>query len=90
MALADKCGFEQQIEKNDTFAKQVILILIKGIKPSELQRVVQQEVRTSDARTNVVQFFEILEACAVEQDRYHGRIVKTRDYFASGRLGVVI
>jgi hypothetical protein len=79
--ITEQHGLTKAIENNDQIAKQVVISLIGGVRPSVLRQVVQQKARTSDARTDPIKFFDMLEAAAINQNMYHEDKLETVKYW---------
>ena len=57
-------GLKHQIETSPSFRKQVVELLLSGIRPAALRQLMRQKTKTSDARTDPTDFFDILEEWA--------------------------
>ena len=69
-----------QLEDQVGFRKQLVNLLLKGVRPSSLRDIMCQKTKTTGARSSPKMFFEILEEWAPLQDVFHGTAKVSTDY----------
>lgn len=69
-----------QLEHQNGFRKQVVALLLEGVRPSSLRQLMRQKTKTSDARNDPRGFFDLLEQWTPLQDVFHMEKVKTVNY----------
>ena len=69
-----------QLSHQAGFRKQVVGLLLDGVRPKTLQLVMRQKTRESDARSDPKAFFDLLEYWAPMQEIFHTDMVKTAKY----------
>lgn len=62
------------------FRKQMVGILLDGVRPTTLRQLMRQKTKSSDARSDVVSFFSVLEEWAPLQEAFHSETIKTTNY----------
>lgn len=62
------------------FRKQIVELLLNGIRPSALRQLMRQKTKTSDARSDPTTFFDLLEEWAPLQEAFHFEVKKTENY----------
>ncbi len=65
------------METSPSFRKQVVELLLSGIRPTALRQLMRQKMKTSDTRTDTTVFFDMLEEWAPMQDAFHFEGKKT-------------
>lgn len=70
----------EQLTGNVGFRKQVVSLLLDGVRPTSLRQLMRQKTKTSEARSDPRAFFELLEEWAPLQDVFHSETIKTAKY----------
>lgn len=65
---------------HEGFRKQMVSLLLDGVRPTSLRQLMRQKTKTSEARSDPRTFFELLEEWAPLQDVFHAETVKTAKY----------
>ena len=69
------------------FRKQLVELLLNGIRPSALRQLMRQKTKTSNARSDPTTFFDLLEQWAPLQDAFHSEVKKTENYLKARESG---
>ena len=70
----------QKLLEHIGFRKQVVGILLNGVKPESLRKLMRQKTKTTDARDDPREFFSLLEFWAPLQDVFHMEQSRTDRY----------
>ena len=70
----------EQFEKQSGFRKQLVGLLLEGVRPASLRQLMRQKTKTSEARDDPKAFFDLLETWAPMQELFHAEDTKTVRY----------